>query len=235
MEDKENVQEEVVASTDEQVESSTTDTEVQESENQTPEESVVSEEEVIESVEEEQTVPYDRFREVNEEKKFLRDQITRLTQKEETPQTKDPYANMDPETERFWRAVDQRAEAIVEKKLDKTKQTIDAGRHEIASIRAQQFYKAHPDIKKGSPEATEIAQRIQRGYDLEDAYWAVMGQKGIQKAEQRAVKKVKQNMNQKKQANTETSSVSPDIQKKAEMSFEDEFKKNFDLNVQGKL
>lgn len=160
---------------------------------------------------EEPRVPYSRLKEVVDEKNWLKQQLEqRLAQQQNQQQpsaSADPYAGMNPEEERFWRAVDQRAEKIADSKMRQISPVIDAGRMELAQMKVQQFRNAHPDIKPNSPEEVEIAQKISSGYLPEDAYKVVMWESKVSQSEQQASLKTKQKIEAKKQANVEQQSI----------------------------
>lgn len=176
----------------------------------TPQKDVVQEEV---QQEEEPRVPYQRLKEVVDEKNWYKQQLEQAYQRQQPqqpqqPQISDEYAGMTPEEERFYRAIDKRAERIaehkVEEKLRRIEPTLDAGRMELAQLKVNQFRAAHADIKPNSPEEVAIAEKITMGYNPDDAYWAVMGPRGIRVAEDKAKQQIKQNIAQKKQANVES-------------------------------
>jgi hypothetical protein len=150
-----------------------------------------------------------RFKEVIEERNWYRQQLEQVLQRQTPPQqpTTDPFANMTPEEERFWRAVDQRAERIAEQKISKVNPLLEVGQRELANLKVQQFRNAHPDITPDSPEEIEIARKINQGYNPEDAYRVVMWDKKVVQAEKQANNNIKQKMEAKKQANVEQTSI----------------------------
>jgi hypothetical protein len=160
----------------------------------------------------EQNVPFNehpRFKELIEEKNWYRQQLERASLNQPQPQqpTTDPYASMTPEEERFWRAVDQRAERIAEAKIQRVNPMLESGLRELTNMKVQQFRDAHKDIKPNSPEELAIAQRIQQGYIPEDAYRAVMWDRRSADAEKQANSNIKQKIEAKKQANVEQKSI----------------------------
>lgn len=191
---------------------------------------------------EESRVPYSRLKEVIDEKNWLRQQLERTQQQHQQPiqqPTHDPYANMTPEEERFWRAVDDRASKIADQKLQQVTPVIDAGRMELAQMKVANFRAAHPDIKADSPEEVAIAQRISSGYHPEDAYWSVMGPRGVRSAQQQVKQQVKQQMTAKSKANVESTAGIPSQaqaqQNPSKSSFRDDFIRNMRLAEEGKL
>ena len=173
-------------------------------ETQTPAKEEVAQEE---QQAEETRVPYSRLKEVVDEKNWYKTQLEqRFAQQQQQP-TQDPYSGMNPEEERFWRAVDQRAEKIAEAKVRQISPVIDAGRMELAQMKVQQFRDGHTDIKPNSPEEIAIAEKIQMGYLPEDAYRSVMWDKKVAQAETKGNINVKQKIEAKKQANVEQSSI----------------------------
>ena len=203
MEENENVTEEVVQPQSENQEVAAPEV-AQETETPTPEQGVTQEQEV-------QNVPYERFKEDNDEKNWLKQQLEQSITRpqpqqpiQQPQQPHNPYAGMDAETEKFYRNADERTRNIVREEGKRTLQTIEAGKLEIAKMRTDQFFQSHEDIKRGSPEETEIAKRITMGYNTDDAYWSVMGPRGVKPAVNKAKQQVQQKFQQKKQANVES-------------------------------
>jgi hypothetical protein len=162
--------------------------------------------------EEEPRVPYARLKEVVDEKNWYKTQLEqRLAQQNVQQQPLqapvDPFVGMTPEEERFWRAVDQRAEKIAEQKVKQISPIIDAGRMELAQMKVQQFRAEHPDVKPNSPEEISIAKKIEFGYLPEDAYRSVMWEAKVTQAEKQASVKNNQKIEAKKQANVEQQSI----------------------------
>lgn len=224
-------------------ESETANGETQGTETATPQKAESQEEEAEAEVGAETNVPFHkhpRFKEVLEDRDWYKRQWEQSVQNRQpqNPQqpVQDPYANMTPDEERFWRAVDQRAERIAEQKIQKVNPLIDAGRSELAQMKVAQFRSSHPDIKANSPDEYAIAQRIQSGYNPEDAYWAVMGPRGKQQAKQEVKQEVKQRIAEKKQANGENNSIPANSSRnQPETNFKDDFLKNLRLAEEGKI
>ena len=185
------------------------DQQVQGTETVTPQQTVSPEQ--PEQQVEDARVPYSRLKDVVDEKNYWREMAMKQSQIHPQPQpqqpTQDPFAGMTPDEERFWRAVDARAEKIAEGKIRQISPVIDAGRQELATMKVQQFRTAHPDIKANSPEEIAIAERISSGYLPEDAYRAVMWDSRVTSAEKQANNQVKQRIEAKKQANVEQRSI----------------------------
>jgi hypothetical protein len=178
-------------------------------------------------------VPYDRFKEVNDAKKAAEERERRLMemlQRQQTPQAPqqqpDPYAGMDAETRLFY----QNQEKMMRKIADEKAQELEAKyqresayqKQIIGNLLGKEFSRAHPDIKDGSMEQEQIVQKIRRGYDADDAYWSVMGQRGLLNAKVTAQREVKQQFQAKKKANLETNGVNPSGLPPIKKSFRDE-------------
>jgi len=173
----------------EEVESSTTDQE------QTVDtESTVEEE----GTTDENRVPYDRFKEVNDEKNYWRQQAERLS----TPQPvapkeeADPYQQyQDPQTKLFYQEIDKRMDKRARVIADEAKAPIirqnEILTQQIASLQHDKFKDDNADVMEGSPEEARIAQLISSGIPINEATWAVMGPKRVAKAG--TVKQQKQN------------------------------------------
>jgi len=180
-------------------------------ETQTPAKEEATQEQAEQQAEEESRVPYSRLKEVVDEKNWYKQQLEQRLAQQSQQQlqqpTQDPYAGMAPEEERFWRAVDQRADKIAEAKVRQISPVIDAGRMELAQMKVQQFRASHSDIKPNSPEEIAIAEKIQMGYLPEDAYKTVMWDKRVADAEKQGNINIKQKIEAKKQANVEQRSI----------------------------
>jgi len=183
--------------------------------------------EIPKQEEEEGRIPYSRFKEKVDEANWYKQQLeNRLNQP--TPQpiqpTQDPYAGMTAEEKVFWQKVHTDQRKIAQEELAKVQPVIDAGRMELAQIKVAEFRRAHSDIKPNSPEEMEIAQRISSGYLPDDAYWSVMGPRGIRVAEEKGKQQVKKQIEAKKQANVESSaSVPTQAQSTPKKSFREDF------------
>jgi len=188
---------------------------------------------------EEGRIPYSRFKEKVDEANFYKELLSRQPQPQQLQQPtqpQNPYANMSPEEERFFRMIDDRATKIAEAKLNEIRPVIDMGRMEIAQTKVAQFRVAHPDIRPNSPEEAEIAQRISSGYLPDDAYWSVMGPRGIRVAQEQTKQQVKQQMEAKRQANVgATSGVNSQVVSPKKETFRETAARLLDLATQGKL
>jgi len=213
---------------------------VQGSETATPQQAENQEQE---QQQEKENVPFHlhpRFKELIDENRWLKNNLEQIISKQPTNQniqqpTQDQYGNMTPEEERFWRMVDQRAERIAEQKVQKINPMLESGVRELTNMKVQQFRNAHPDIKPNSPDEYAIADRIKIGYSPDDAYWSVMGPRGIKVAEEKGKQQVKQQIEIKRKANVESNSIPAQSQPPAKRKFREEFERNWKLAEEGKL
>ena len=188
--------------------------------------------EPVAPVEEEQQVPYNRFKEVNDAKKAAEEREHRLIemlQRQQTPQAPqptDPYQGMDAETRLFYQNQEKMMRKIADEKAQELRTQYEREsayqKQIIGNLLGKEFTRAHPDIKEGSMEQEQIVQKIRIGYDSDDAYWSVMGPRGVQNAKVTAQKEVKQQFQAKKRANVETNSVNASGLPPAKKSFRDE-------------
>ena len=188
---------------------------------------------VAPEVSEEQKVPYKRFKDVVEERNYYRDLSLRQQPPQQAPQQPvDPYASMDAETRLFY----QNQEKMMRKIADEKAQELEAKYQKqsvyqqqiIGSLLGKEFTRAHPDIKDGSMEQEQIVQKIRVGYDSDDAYWSVMGPRGIQNAKVTAQKEVKQQFQAKKKANVETVGIQPSGLPPAKKNFKEDLRKEIE-------
>ncbi len=157
-------------------------------------------------VEQEQVVPYDRFKEVADEKNYWREQAMLNAQKQQaqpvSQEQTDPYQGMDANTKVFWQEVDKRAEQTAEKLVAKReveyRATIDALVMQNAKVQEKLFRNEAKDVVAGSPEEREIANLIRMGVDPNRAAMAVMGEKRIAAAKSEA--QVKQQLKNQEKA-----------------------------------
>jgi hypothetical protein len=160
---------------------------------------------------EEGRIPYSRFKDVVEEKNWLKQQLEMQLQQRQPAQqpTQDPEAGMTAEERVFWqrqRAIArEEAMKVSQEQMGQIRPVIDAGRMELAQMKVLQFRKDHPDIKPNSPEEMDIAQRINQGYTPDDAYWATVGPRGFKVATEQVKQQAKQQIVAKKMANVDTS------------------------------
>lgn len=192
-----------------------------------------------------------RFKELTEENRWLKQNMEQIIQQRTAQQqfqqpTQDPYAGMTLEEKAFWQNIDQRiekrAKAIADERLLSINPMLEAGAKEIANIKVQEFRKAHPDIKPNSPEEYEIAKKINEasriGYTLtpDEAYWSVMGPKGIKVAQEQGKQQFKQQVEVKRKANVEVSSSVPiQAQAQPKKSFRQMFAENLEKAERGEL
>lgn len=206
--DVQEVEQDASPEQDVEVDSSTTEEAVEEQ---------VEESDTTESKSEpEQIVPYERFKEVNDERKELQGLVTQLMQQKQQPQQpqeSDPYANIDdPSTREWYRQRDKQVEKLVEKKLKDVvdgnyRPVIESLTSQLASMQEKEFRKEFPDIAPNSQEEKVIAGYINSGLTPKAAYWAVMGEKRANAAKTSQQQKKQQKVQQKAKANLETSSV----------------------------
>lgn len=189
---------------------------------------------------EEGRIPYSRFKEKVDEANWYKQQLEqRLNQPTQQPiqqPTTDPYAGYSAEERVFWQKVHADQRKIAQEELAKLQPVLDAGRMELARFKVKEFRREHPDIKPNSPEETEIATKINYGYDTEDAYWAVMGQRGIRVAEEKGKQQAKQQIEAKKKANVDaTSSVNSQVVPTKKETWRETASRLLDLAEQDKL
>jgi len=192
-----------------------------------------------------------RWKELTEENRWLKQNMEQIIQQRQVQQqfqqpTQDPYAGMPAEEKVFWQSIDQRIEQGARKISDERFQGIapmlETGAREIANLKVQEFRKAHPDVKSGSSEEFEIARKIsdatRMGYSLssDEAYWAVMGPRGVKVAQEQGKQQIKQQIETKKRANVEmAASVPAQAQVAPKAKYRDTLSHFYDLNTQGKL
>jgi hypothetical protein len=186
-----------------------------------------------------------RWQEIKGDRDYWRDlamknmqaaQQQNLPQQAQTPAPQEQVMGNTPEEREFWatqkRIARQEAEAVAAEKEKVYQEQLNQIRSREAMKMAKDFRARHPDVEQGSRDDNEIISRIHRGVDPEDAYWAVMGPKGVANANQRAVKQVKQTLVQKKRANVESGGVSSNVQKPTGKSFEEDLADSV-MNSQG--
>ena len=176
-----------------------------------------------------------RFREIIEERNHWRDVAMRAVQTPQPTQSApdDPYANMTPEERVFYQKLDERAEKLVERKLAQVapqfEQRIRDTQEAVVALSYERFQQLHPDVKSGSSEENAIAEKVQMGYPLEDAYKLVMFDK-IRTDKQNQVKTAQTVKTQQKlAANVETQTIpTMSVKTKEKLSFRDMLKKQMD-------
>lgn len=207
-----------------------------------------------ETQQEAENVPFHkhpRFQELIEENRWLKQNMEQMIQRQQSQQqfqqpTQDPEANLTAEEKEFWRKQRQiareEAEKVANAKFQSINPILEAGAREIAAIKVQEFRKAHPDIKANSPEEYEIAKKIgeatRMGYSLssDEAYWLVMGPKGVRVAREEGKQQFKQQIEAKKRANVENaSSVPAQAQPAPKRTMRETMSHFYDLEMQGKL
>lgn len=198
-------------------ETSTVQDEVSESSTEEPQESEATEEQAIEEV---QTVPYDRFKEVNDEKKELREALLKTQQqifeltKPKKEQSEESLGST-PEEREFWDLVDKRGAKNTKKLLDEREKVyearINALTNEYGKIVSRQFLKDNPDVKRGSQELKDILVLAQtKGLELDEAKKIVLYDKMKSETVSKKKEVIKKKNEDKIDANQESSDVSTD-------------------------
>lgn len=191
-------------------------------------------------VEQEEQKPFNehpRFREIIEERNHWRDVAMRAVQtpapQASQPIQDDPYAGMTPEERVFYQKLDERAEKLVERKLAQVapqfEQRIIDTQEAVVALSYERFQQLHPDVKPNSPEENAIAEKVQMGYPLEDAYKLVMFDK-IRNDKLNQAKIVQTNKTQQKlAANVETQTIpAMSVKQKEKLSFRDMLRKQME-------
>lgn len=199
-------------------------------ETQTPpaEEGVTQE--PIEQPAEEQKVPYDRFKEVIDERNYLRE----LAQRQPTqapPAQPDPDVGRTPEERAFYQ---QQREMARQEALKVMAPQIKAAVNRMAQLEIQNFRLVHPEVKPNSDIEGRITQRVNQGYPLEEAYkletYATrVGQQSVQSAQtqkQRLVAKQKANV-------VSPQSLSPQTATPPKVSFDEDMRHKMDTEWDG--
>jgi hypothetical protein len=139
----------------------------------------------------------------------------------------DPLANEQPEVREWMKSkviplAERVAKKVVSEKEKVYQQEIQALKAQLGEVTVHNFLQRYPDVKRGSEEARQIAQKIQVGYTPDDAYAAVMYPRVKEKAQLDERTRI-QTLNKKKAAaNVETRSI-PEGAIKKERSFEEIF------------
>lgn len=160
---------------------------------------------------EEPKIPYSRFKEVVEERNYLRQlaeqQLAQKPQQQPQQPTTPQEIGNTPEEREFFNGIRKIAREEAQREQEKLQPVIDAARKELAQIGVTLFRQAHPDVKPGSAEEIEIAQRIGAGYPTEDAYKTVMYDRKLAQVEKQVNSNNKLKIEAKKQANLEQRSI----------------------------
>ncbi len=164
----------------------------------------------------EKVVPYDRFKEINDEKNYWRQHAERLAQQKPVePQVEvDPYAQFqDPQTKLFYQEMDKRMERLAKKVAEEEKAPIIRQNEiltaQLAQIQHKMYKEGNDDVPEGSPEEAKIAQYVSMGMPIEDATWAVMGKQRVAKVETLKQQKTQQKVEMKAKANLPTTTSVP--------------------------
>lgn len=214
----------------EEVESSTTEDVETESSTEQPEEATSQE-----AAEEVQQVPYDRFQEVNAQKNKAEQEAAYYKGMAEKPVTEapvsDPDANLDPQTKIFYQELDKRTSKAIDKARAEEREAADirftALAAQTAEIQHKLFRQDETDVIPDSPEEIAIAEKVKRGYSIQDATWSVMGAKRVESAKTVGKTKQQNKAQMKDQANVEVSGVptnSP-VQGERKLSFREDLDK----------
>lgn len=182
--------------------------------------------------------PFDehpRFKQLIEDRNNWRDLAMKTAKSPQPIQSApdDPYAGMTPEERDFYRKMDERNEKIFEKKLAQVapqfEQRIRDTQEAVVALSYERFQQLHPDVKAGSSEENAIAEKVQMGYPLEDAYKLVMFDK-IRTDKQNQVKTAQTVKTQQKlAANVETQTIpTMSVKTKEKLSFRDMLKKQME-------
>ena len=179
--------------------------------------------ETQETEEQEQAVPYDRFKEVNDEKNWYKNQLEQSLQKpqqqvqpqQQPVKTIDAYITnaQDAETKMYWqnmkKIVNETATEIADSKVKATEEKMvkleKAYMQREGQRLLKEFKKDNPGIKSGSPEEKRVIDLMNQGYPMEHAALIAQGETGFKTAENRGRQQAQQKFQQKKQANVETS------------------------------
>ena len=129
-----------------------------------------------------------RWKELQEERRQLLQQNQKLMdilEKQQAPKVEsarsDPFAKY-PEAERpAWQEIyniaKMAAQEVAEKEGRPILQDIEQQKSVVAAMAYAAFQQRHPDIKPGSSEEAQVAEKIRAGYHPEDAYIVVMSPK----------------------------------------------------------
>ncbi len=164
------------------------------------------------------TIPYDRFKEVNDEKNYYKELLSQsIATRQQQGETKqqieeDPYAGMDPDVAAWQRQQDKRTQSLILKEAQKLaepiRQQLQNTTLQVSKLLEQQFRAVNKDVPAGSMEEQRIAALIGMGVKPDEASWAVMGPKRTAQAQGQKQQQVQTKIQQKAQANLETSGIS---------------------------
>ncbi len=182
--------------------------------------------------EEEAKIPYDRFKEVVDERNYLRELAQRQPQVQPPQaQPQDPDAGRTPEEKVFYQ---QQREMARQEALKVMGPQIKAAVERMAGLEIQNFRLRHPEVKPNSELERRITARVTQGYPLDEAhkietYDSRVGQQSVQKAQvnqQRLADKQKANV-VSPQSNTAQTNQNP------KMTFEEELRHKLDTEWDG--
>ena len=182
---------------------------------------------------EEQTVPYDRFKEKVDETNFLKSQLERaneILQRQPTPaspQPQDRYAGKTPEEKAFYEDRDKRMREIA---AEEGKKYIPV----MAGIQGENFLLKHPDIKPGTPEYDVAIKLIAQGYPGDHAYQLATYDKKVGEKEATNQQTQQQRLEAKKKANVVSSqSVSSAVAPSKKETYEEELARKMNSEWDG--
>lgn len=152
---------------------------------------------------EEQHVPYSRFKEINDERKYWQEKAIEVASRQPVPvqpqEEIDPYSQFqDPNTRVFYQDLDKRILKMAKKIAEEEKAPIirqnEILSQQLASIQHKMFKSENTDVAENSPEEMRIAQLVSTGtMTLEEATWAVMGPKRVARTKQEETQKQQKN------------------------------------------
>ena len=193
-------------------------------------------------------VPYDRHKEVIDERNYERQQKeflqNQLVQKPvQTQEEVDPYAQYtDPQTKLFYQDQDKRMMKIANKIADERAAPLvrqnEILTHQLASIQHEQFKDKNTDVVQGSQEETKIAQLVSTGVmTLDQATWAIMGPKRAANAAVQKQQKQTKKTAMKAEANLATGGLPAQsgLPSEKKQTFMDEMTEQLDKNWDGNI
>jgi len=162
-------------------------------------------------------IPYDRFKEVADEKNYWRDQYLGAVNKSQEPQVPKEsgvdslIANLPAEQRLFMQewsnAQKNEFKRMLDEKEGDYRSTIEALASQNAKIQEKLFRQEQADVRPGSQEENEIASLIRAGIDPDKAAWAVMGPKRVEAAKSGKKTQSKEKTQMKAKANLETGGI----------------------------
>ena len=170
-----------------------------------------------------------RWKQLMEEREYLRQQNQQLmefaqkSQQIQSQPQRDPTIDMTPEEKAFWdknrQFIRQEAESIVKPREELFQREIIELKQMNVALVAQNFFREHQDIKRGSIEESKIADLFRRGIDLDTAYETVTAPLKAKQEVETVRKQFQTKQTEKIKANVETSTVAEGIPRKDTRSF----------------